>query len=119
MSMVLLGLAVFGALIGYAIYQNYAPSVYDDFAQCLTEQGAQMYGASWCPHCLDQKELFGSAFRHIDYIECSSSGQSGTLDLCPEITSVPQWFGAEVALPGGQSLEALGEAFGCELPEIE
>ncbi len=117
-SMVLLGVAVFALLVGYAVYQNYAPSVYDDFAQCLTDEGVQIYGAYWCPNCLDQKEMFGSSWRHIDYIECSSQG-SNTFDLCPEIETVPLWVGAEgtESLSGRQDLDVLAETYDCALPE--
>lgn len=34
----------------------------DDFAKCLTEKGAKMYGTSWCGHCKNQKALFGDSF---------------------------------------------------------
>ena len=115
--MILLGVAVFGVLVGYAVYQNYAPSEYDDFAQCLTTQEVQMYGAYWCPNCLDQKEMFGSSWRYIDYVECSSPGSS-TFDLCPDIEAVPLWVGSDgTELRGKRDLTTLAEAFGCELPE--
>jgi hypothetical protein len=34
-----------------------------------------MYGASWCPHCIEQKELFGASARWLPYVECSPGGQ--------------------------------------------
>jgi hypothetical protein len=46
------------------------PSRYDTFADCLTESGAKMYGTDWCPHCKNQKKLFGSSFDKVDYINC-------------------------------------------------
>ena len=41
----------------------------EEFAQCLRERGVTMYGADWCPHCQDQKTLFGSAFALVPYVE--------------------------------------------------
>jgi hypothetical protein len=34
------------------------------FAQCLEGKQVKMYAAYWCPHCFDQKEMFGSSFRY-------------------------------------------------------
>ena len=28
-------------------------------AKCLTSKDVKMYGTSWCPHCNNQKEMFG------------------------------------------------------------
>jgi hypothetical protein len=44
---------------------------YDKFAQCVAKKGAVMYGAWWCPHCKDQKEMFGDSFTYINYVECA------------------------------------------------
>ena len=44
----------------------------DSLAQCLTEKGVKMYGASWCPHCKAQKEMFGTSFAKVDYVECTT-----------------------------------------------
>jgi hypothetical protein len=61
----------------------------DAFAKCLTEKGWAMYGAEWCSHCKSQKELFGSSFQYIKYIECSDS-----TELCTAkgINGLPTWL---------------------------
>lgn len=55
------------------------PEVEDPVARALAlhlaERGAKMYGASWCPHCIEQKELFGASARRLPYVECSPGGQ--------------------------------------------
>src|ERR1700694_373108 len=38
---------------------------HDAFARCLTERGVKMYGAWWCPHCVEQKEKFGASFEYV------------------------------------------------------
>jgi uncharacterized membrane protein len=55
------------------------PAVEDAFAKALAlhldARGAKMYGASWCPHCIEQKELFGASAKRLPYVECSPGGQ--------------------------------------------
>lgn len=62
-------------------------------AQCLSEKGVKMYGAYWCGHCKDQKELFGKSFNKIVYIECSLPNNAGQTEICKkaEIESYPTW----------------------------
>ncbi len=70
-----------------------APNKYDDFAKALTTRGAQFYGAFWCPHCQDQKALFGSAKQYLPYIECSKPDQTPTqVCLDKKIESYPTWM---------------------------
>ena len=65
------------------------PEELNNFATCLTENGAEMYGLYNCGHCNDQKEMFGGAFEKVNYIECSVDQQK-----CAEknIKGVPIWF---------------------------
>lgn len=52
-------------------------------AKHLKEVGAIMYGAYWCPHCYDQKKLFGvEALADMPYIECDPKGKSGQPEVC-------------------------------------
>jgi len=86
----------------------------DSFASCLTENGAEMYGASWCPHCTDQKELFGESFKLIDYTECTTDQQK-----CEEegIQYLPTWkFADGTVTTGLKSFSSLAEKTGCKLP---
>ena len=41
----------------------------------LAQTGAKFYGASWCPHCQEQKTLFGASAQHLPYVECSPEGR--------------------------------------------
>jgi uncharacterized membrane protein len=68
----------------------------------LTSVGARMYGAYWCPHCIEQKEIFGAAARRLPYIECATGPQgSPQADACraAAIRSYPTW------IIGGQRFE--------------
>lgn len=62
-------------------------------AKYLTNQGAVIYGAYWCPHCADQKELFGKAFSLVNYVECDPKGENPNPKLCNEkgIKLYPTW----------------------------
>jgi hypothetical protein len=93
------------------------PSDPDAFAQCLTDKGAKMYGASWCSHCNNQKESFGDSWEHIDYVECSSP-LGGMLAECGEagIRGYPTWvFPGDEKVPGELSFEDLSAYSGCPM----
>jgi uncharacterized membrane protein len=64
-------------------------------AEHLAKVNVKFYGAQWCPHCQQQKELFGVAAKRLPYIECSPEGQ-GTpqAQVCKDanIESYPTWI---------------------------
>ncbi|MBW4552473.1 MAG: vitamin K epoxide reductase family protein [Aphanocapsa sp. GSE-SYN-MK-11-07L] len=63
-------------------------------AQHLNQIGAKMYGAYWCSHCLDQKQLFGKqAVKQIPYVECDPNGANPQPEACQaaKIQSYPTW----------------------------
>jgi uncharacterized membrane protein len=52
----------------------------------LKSIGATMYGSYWCPHCCEQKQLFGqTAMKDINYIECAADGPNSQADVCAAI----------------------------------
>jgi uncharacterized membrane protein len=63
-------------------------------AQHLTSGGARMYSAYWCPHCHEQKELFGKqATAKLTIIECAPDGRNSQTALCEskKIQGYPSW----------------------------
>jgi len=114
---VLVIVAVVGSLLYFIKHtQN---SRRDAFAQCLTTKGAKMYGAFWCPHCADQKELFGSSFQYAPYIECGIKGSRGIAQVCTDanIKHFPTWVFADGArVEGSHELDFLSQATGCPAP---
>ena len=95
-----------------------APSPYDEFASCLSSAGTTMYGAWWCPHCENQKDLFGSAFDNVTYVECSTPARTMN-QICRDagIQGYPTWeFSDGSRVSGEQSLETLVLKSGCALP---
>lgn len=85
---------------------------HDSFAQCLSEKGAVMYGAYWCSHCKNQKEMFGSSFEFVNYVECTEEELKCTSD---GIEGYPTWIINGRKYPGEQSLSSLSSLTGCEL----
>jgi uncharacterized membrane protein/glutaredoxin len=100
----------------YAGYLGKAPGPEDPWirglAEHLTSTDAKFYGASWCPHCAEQKELFGSSASRLPYIECSAGGP-GTrqTSVCNDagIKSYPTWVINGERYLGTQSLDALAQ----------
>lgn len=91
---------------------------YDSFATCLGEKGVTFYGAFWCPHCQNQKKLFGSSVDKLPYVECSAPDGKAQLQECTDkkIISYPTWeFADGSRLKGEQSLKILSEKTGCAI----
>lgn len=88
---------------------------YVNFARCLTVKGFVMYGTSTCPHCADQKAMFGDAFDYINYIGCDTDS---TECINKNIESVPTWdLPTGERILGVQALEELSRLSGCLLPK--
>lgn len=84
-------------------------------ADHLKQVGAKMYGAFWCPHCHEQKQLFGQeASQKIDYIECDPRGKKPKPELCEaaKIEGFPTWKIKGKSVSGTQSLEELSDMSG-------
>jgi hypothetical protein len=108
------------ALFGWQSWSKSQPGPLDSFAQCLADEEATFYGAFWCPHCADQKEMFGNSEKYLSYVECSTpDGQSQTAECTDAgITGYPTWEFADGSRENGVvPLEKLAEKTGCELPE--
>ena len=54
-----------------------------NFAKFLSESNIVMYSAYWCPHCYDQKQLFGEeAVKSLKIVECAKDGKDNDYKLC-------------------------------------
>jgi uncharacterized membrane protein len=63
-------------------------------AEQLADSGAVFYGASWCPHCQQQKALFGASQERLPYVECSPGGpRSPVASSCVSagVQTYPTW----------------------------
>lgn len=99
----LVGSAVF-VFVFVASYSIHSPSLEESslpessiyqssLAKYLSDTGATMYGSFRCVHCKKQKELFGTAFSRIRYVECAEDGPGANPGLCAKknIKSYPTW----------------------------
>ena len=81
-------------------------------AEHLTNEGAVMYNAYWCPHCHDQKEMFGKeATKKLNLVECAKDGFNNKRELCEAkgITGFPSWEINGSIESGVKSLEELAK----------
>jgi hypothetical protein len=109
--------AAFVAVIYLALRKR--GSRFDTFAKCVASRQAKMYGAYWCPHCSEQKEMFESSFQYIPYVECGVPGSRDEAQVCKDagIKHFPTWqFADGERREGTQPLPALGAKTGCALP---
>lgn len=106
-----LAILVVAAII-YLAFPKVVDGEYDTFAQCLNDAGLVMYGTDWCPHCQNQKELFGSSFEFVNFVNCDFNQQECTSNGA---TGYPTWKFKEEKYSGVQSLQKLAAITGCEL----
>lgn len=84
-------------------------------ARHLTQIGTKEYVAWWCPHCHEQKELFGKeAYKEISHVECAEGGTNPRPDLCQaaKIESFPSWQIKGKLYSGVKSLNELADLSG-------
>jgi uncharacterized membrane protein len=84
-------------------------------AKHLNQVGAKFYGAFWCPHCQNQKQMFGNeAMEFVPYVECSPPDRRGRTAACEAagIQSYPTWIINGQTYNGVQALEKLAQVTG-------
>ncbi|KAK7406881.1 hypothetical protein VNO78_08516 [Psophocarpus tetragonolobus] len=87
-------------------------------ARHLHSIGAKIYGAFWCSHCQEQKEMFGrEAAKQLDYVECFPEGyRTGTrmVQACldAKLEGFPTWIINGQVLSGEKKLSELAQLSG-------
>ncbi|KVI08758.1 Thioredoxin-like fold [Cynara cardunculus var. scolymus] len=90
----------------------------------LRSIGAKMYGAFWCSHCLEQKQMFGrEAAKLLDYVECFPDGYKTGTELGKECSKIkiegfPMWVINGKVLKGYQEFPDLAKESGFEAGEF-
>lgn len=90
------------------------------FASCIKNSGAKFYGAWWCPHCNEQKDLFAKYDKDLPYIECSDQSRK-MLGVCTDagIQRFPTWiFPDGEKIEGVLSFDALAKKTACPAPTL-
>ncbi|GJT63002.1 thiol-disulfide oxidoreductase LTO1 [Tanacetum coccineum] len=93
-------------------------------AEHLRSVGAKMYGAFWCSHCQEQKQMFGrEAAKLLNYAECYPDGFKLGTELSQECKDVkiegfPMWVINGQVLKGIQEFPELAKASGFDAGEF-
>ena len=87
------------------------------FAKFLSENNVLMFSAYWCPHCHDQKQLFGKeAVKELTVIECAKDGKNNQYEFCETkgIEGFPSWEINNEIYSGVKNLNELATMTGYE-----
>ena len=118
LAWILAALLVVGGMV-WLVRTPGRPGKLDSFAACIKDSGATFYGAFWCPHCQNQKAMFGSSAKLLPYVECSTPDGNNQLPVCKDagVTGYPTWkFPDGTVLSGEIELAQLSELTSCEIP---
>lgn len=66
-----------------------------NLAKRIESLDGHMYGAYWCSHCNNQKQILGQeAMKVVGYVECDKEGMNSQNDLCREkkVPGYPTWI---------------------------
>jgi uncharacterized membrane protein/glutaredoxin len=87
-------------------------------AEHLARTGATFYGAFWCPHCQEQKALFGGAANKVPYVECDPKGANAQTERCERasVRVFPTWVIGAERREGVQPLDELARLSGFKAP---
>jgi glutaredoxin len=120
-SMKTLALILVVSLLALSACGEVKDGKYAAIAKCLTSKGVKFYGAYWCPHCAEQKKIFGSDMRYINYIECDQNGPNSKRDECISagVQAYPSWFfpGQDLSV-GVQDPVELAHKANCEVGSV-
>ncbi|MTJ53531.1 vitamin K epoxide reductase family protein [Anabaena sp. UHCC 0253] len=92
-------------------------------AQHLAKVGAKEYVAYWCPHCHEQKLLFGkeayAILNESSAVECAADSPKGKPELCKaaKIEGFPSWIINGKTYSGVQNLDELANITGYTGPK--
>ena len=88
------------------------PGEYNEFAQCLTDKGAIIYGNDYCSYTNIQLNYFGKSKKFLNYVKCADNEK-----LCNEkgIKTTPTWEIDGKMYEQVQTFEKLSLITGCKL----
>ena len=89
------------------------------FAKALADSGTSFFGAFWCPHCLEQKNLFQDGAKFLPYVEVTNPDRTpNSIATSEGITQYPTWeFPDGSRLTGVQTLQTLSQRSGVAIPQ--
>ncbi len=98
--------------------QEAATAYAEGLAKHLAASGAKFYGAYWCPHCTDQKRMFGQTARYLPYVECDPRSPEARPRECEAagVRAYPTWVIRGRKYEGTLPLEELARLSGYPPP---
>lgn len=90
------------------------------FCQALTDSGTRFFGAAWCPHCTDQRQLlFQDGGKFLPFVEVTNPDRTPNQVAIDEgVTEYPTWeFPDGTRLTGVQSLQTLSQRAVVPIPQ--
>lgn len=117
LKLIIVAMIVCIIIVSIALVYSIPGDLNDEFAKCLTEKGAEIYGSYKCPACQKQKLDFGDSFQYINYFECDPNGPEPDIQSCIDngIEKLPTWVYNGEKYIGYKSFNELSEITGCEL----
>lgn len=103
-------------VVGNFIYKTYKQNKIDNLVSCLKQKNVIFYGASWCPHCAEQKRIFGNSAKNLTYFECSNKETEPQKEDCNKvgIKKYPTWiFDGKKKIEGVANLGTLSREASC------
>lgn len=97
---------------GYFAAASFGTGQYDDFAKCLTEKNAVVYGNDFCGYTQKQIGWFGKSKKYLNYVRCTDNKA-----LCDSkgVKVTPTWEIEGNMYPEVQTFERLSSITGCEI----
>ena len=92
--------------IGFSYVNTLKPAALDGFAQCLTDKGAIMYGATSCQYSHAQQGMFGNSKKYLDIRDFTED---------PNVRTTPTWLINGEYYPNVQTFDRLASLTGCGL----
>ena len=92
--------------IGFSYVNTLKPAVLDGFAQCLTDKGAIMYGATSCQYSHAQQGMFGNSKKYLDIRDFTED---------PNIQVTPTWLINGAYYRNVQTIDKLSSLTGCKI----
>ena len=106
-----IGAVLLVGIIAFSLMSS-ANDKFDDFANCLTEKGAVVYGNDHCSFTQKQLSWFGNSRDNLNYVKCAENKE-----LCDSksVKVTPTWEINGAMYPEVQTFERLSALTGCSI----
>jgi len=85
--------------------ESQADVVLHEFAKCISQSGLIMFGSDDCFYCNRQKELFGTSFQYVAYVNCK---ESATECAARKVEGLPTWLSIDHKTPSTEMRRHVG-----------